>query len=62
MECKAKLGIQERLQDLDLIETLWNVKLLGDGIQEYAKARFNRDIVECKAERVFTVGASPHRI
>ena len=34
---------------LDLIETLWNVKVLQTRINHDVGGRFNRDIVECKA-------------
>ena len=35
----------------DLIETLWNVKILPVSLLVYDRVRFNRDIVECKACR-----------
>ena len=32
----------------DLIETLWNVKIIINDLTRGKKIRFNRDIVECK--------------
>ena len=33
---------------IDLIETLWNVKLIPARCEPYQPRGFNRDIVECK--------------
>ena len=33
----------------DLIETLWNVKIPDDVLENNGTLGFNRDIVECKA-------------
>ena len=34
----------------DLIDTLWNVKAEGEATRALINARFNRYIVECKAQ------------
>ena len=40
--------------DADLIETLWNVKVLYKNSTIAFSRGFNRDIVECKVEPVGT--------
>ncbi len=48
MECKDDSVQQNRPAYEDLIETLWNVKIMTvDGSNRYGLG-FNRDIVECK--------------
>ena len=49
MECKEKFRCPHLLYaQLDLIETLWNVKNTTAEDHGWLVSRFNRDIVECK--------------
>ena len=51
MECKAEpLSPNADSTSLDLIETLWNVKVYGRVSRIGIAAGFNRDIVECKGK------------
>ena len=49
MECKGSYPAVVICSDQDLIETLWNVKIIFVVGQSVFKDGFNRDIVECKA-------------
>ena len=52
MECKDRPALKKMLKDIDLIETLWNVKERRQG-SLVRQSGFNRNIVECKGKYVF---------
>ena len=49
VECKVYLRRQVNKHDQVLIETLWNVKIIGLLILTISVTCINRNIVECKA-------------
>ena len=50
VECKGLRQVCFWAQFVDLIDTLWNVKVTTSGDSVHESYRFNRYIVECKEE------------
>ena len=49
VECKVRFLLKALTRTMDLIDTLWNVKVAEAPDAVVAPFRFNRYIVECKA-------------
>ena len=52
MECKVLQEEEPEALRRDLIETLWNVKRSAVHFRLTLQLRFNRDIVECKDDKI----------
>ena len=48
MECKVYAVVKAQNDEVDLIDTLWNVKRIRGRVESCMDLRFNRYIVECK--------------